>query len=281
MATFFLFSDEAGQYQRSPTGAFCKKYPFYIRSAVLLDVESWITLKDKFFSLKQQSGLPINKEIKWSYLWSLTKHNNNFEAIPTDADYYFLKDFTLKTLYDLVINSCSLLESCAYCKIVLTVTANKTDNKWDDKTIYKWHLQELMQRVEMEIDNRFDNLAVMFFDSTDLAVEKLLREAYSSIYTGGDFIEKYSHIKDSISFEQSHHSFGIQIADYAAGSFNGFLHDFQFGTYLFTEHLYGLLRRGETGEIMGYGIREVPSSEVDLRHQLENKLTELLPSIDL
>lgn len=281
MATYFLFSDEAGQYRRNPTGTFCNRYPFYVRSAVLIDVDSWITLKDDFFALKQQSGLPINKEIKWSYLWSLTKHYNNREAIPSDADYHFLEGFSLDTLYGFVRDSCSLLEGCSYCKIVLTVTANRTENSWYNKTIYKWHLQELMQRVEMEIESKDDNLAIMFFDSTDLEVEKLLREAYSSIYTSGDYIKNYSHIKDSISFEQSHHSFGIQIADYAAGIFNGFLHNFKFGTSLFTEHLYNLLRRDvKTGEIMGYGIREVPS-DAGFRTLLEEKLTELLPAVDL
>lgn len=165
--------------------------------------------------------------------------------------------------------------------MVLTVTANKATNFWYNKTIYKWHLQELMQRMEMEIQQRFDNLAVMFFDSTDIGVEKLLREAYSSIYTSGDYIKNYSHIKDSISFEQSHHSFGIQIADYTAGSFNGFLHDYEFGTSIFKECIYGLLRRDDKGEMMGYGIRVVPSSDKDLSVNLVKRLTNLLPFVDL
>ena len=138
-----------------------------------------------------------------------------------------------------------------------------------------------MQRIEMEIqDKQQDNLAIIFFDATDRGVDRLLREAYSSIYFQGDFIEKYSHIKDSISLELSHHSFGIQIADYTSGSFNGFLRDYEFSTRLFHSHLYGLLRRElGTNEILGFGIREVPRNQ-QFRSQLENKVINLLPSVD-
>ena len=40
MATYLVFSDEAGEYRADPSDAFCKKRPYYVRSAVILDVES-------------------------------------------------------------------------------------------------------------------------------------------------------------------------------------------------------------------------------------------------
>lgn len=281
MATYLVFSDEAGEYRADHSDAFCKRRPYYVRSAVILDVESWALLKEKFFELKKKKKLPTDKEIKWSYLWSLTKHYNNQESIPANKPYYFLKDYKLSTLRDFVTKSCELLSGCSFCRIVLTVTFNEVTNTWSKSSIYKWHLQEIMQRIEMEIQHEQDNLAIIFFDATDRDVDKLLREAYSSIYFQGDFIKKYSHIKDSISLELSHHSFGIQIADYTSGSFNGFLRDYEFSTRLFHNHLYRLLRRElGTNEILGFGIREVPRNK-QFRSQLENKLIKLLPSIDL
>ena len=280
MATYFVFSDESGEYRANPTDSFCKRRPYYVRSAVILSVEDWALLRGKYIELKGEYNLPIDKEIKWSYLWSLTKHYSNQELIPTDKSYHFLKDYKLSTLYDFVTESCGLSSECSFCRIVLTVTPNEATNAWSKSSIYKWHLQEIMQRIEMEIQHKQDNLAIIFFDATDRDVDRLIREAYSSIYFQSDFIEKYSHIKDSISLELSHHSFGIQIADYTSGSFNGFLRDYEFSTRLFHSHLYGLLRRElGTNEILGFGIREVPRNK-QFRSQLENKLTSLLPSID-
>lgn len=280
MVTYFVFSDESGEYRANPDDAFCKRRPYYVRSAVILSAEDWALLKEKCFELKGGYGLPTDKEVKWSYLWSLTKHHNSQESIPTNKPYYFLKDYKLSTLYDFVSENCELLSGCSFCRIVLTVTPNEATNAWSKSSIYKWHLQEIMQRIEMEIQHKQDNLAIIFFDATDRDVDRLLREAYSSIYLQGDFIEKYSHIKDSISLELSHHSFGIQIADYASGSFNGFLRGYEFSTRLFHSHLHGSLRcKLGTNEILGFGIREVPRNK-QFRSQLESKLISLLPFMD-
>jgi hypothetical protein len=275
MTTYFVFSDENGEYKPTPNAHFCGNYPFYIRSAVILDVESWTQLKNQFTNLKLSYELPVNKEIKWSYLWSLTKQIDNLEVITPDKPYYFLKDYKLSRLKEFVGESCKLLCSCPLCKIVLTVTFNETENSWSKYNIQKMHLQEIMQRIEMDLHKEDNNLAVIFFDATSQDVDKLLREAYNDLYYHGDFIKKYSHIKDSISFELSHHSFGIQLADYVAGSFNGSLHDYQFSKNLFRDYLYQLLRREETtNKILGYGIREVPSS-ADKRSWIEEKLNKL------
>ena len=101
-----------------------------------------------------------------------------------------------------------------------------------------------------------------------------LREQYKNTYYEGPFIEKYKHIKDSCSFELSHHSFGIQIADYAAGIFNGSLRGFNTSLELFNRYLSGLIRRSEEGKVFGYGIREVPK-DAAVRSMLESKLPQL------
>lgn len=104
--------------------------------------------------------------------------------------------------------------------------------------------------------------------------DDILREQYKNTLYRGLFIEKYQHIKDSISFELSHHSFGIQMADYAAGIFNGTLRGFNNSEELFSKYLIGLIRRSEEGKIFGYGICEVPKDPV-IRSALQSKLTQL------
>jgi hypothetical protein len=274
VATYFAFSDESGQYRDNASDNWCRRNPYYVRSAVLLDIESWRTLRSRFFALKKDKhGLPADREIKWSYIWSLHKHRQNNEGIPKRAPYYFLRNVSERKLLDFVSDSCELLNECNYCKIMFTVTFNNPNFTTTKAAIYKMHLQELMQRVEMEIQSELDNLAILFLDPTSRGVDRLIRDAYSEIYFSGDFIKQYSHIKDSLSFELSHHSFGIQMADYAAGIFCGFLRGFKDSQELFDRRICGLIRKDDKSDaILGYGIREVPRNQ-GVRNRLKITLS--------
>ena len=76
MSVFFVFSDEAGQYQRDINDKFLRAHPYYCRAAITLDSIDWIRLKPKFYELKKDLlNLEIQQEIKWSYIWSLYKHH--------------------------------------------------------------------------------------------------------------------------------------------------------------------------------------------------------------
>ncbi|MDN3709735.1 septal ring lytic transglycosylase RlpA family protein [Myroides ceti] len=63
---------ECGLY--NPKKPNLKVHPYYIRSTILIKSSEWKILKEKFFALKKEYDLPINKEIKWAYLWSLRIH---------------------------------------------------------------------------------------------------------------------------------------------------------------------------------------------------------------
>lgn len=54
MSVFFAFSDESGKYKKERTDKFISKNPFYCRSAVLLEAQDWIQLKDEFHRLKKK-----------------------------------------------------------------------------------------------------------------------------------------------------------------------------------------------------------------------------------
>jgi hypothetical protein len=273
VTTYLVFSDETGQYVESADEDFCRRYPYYVRSAVLLDVESWRKLKEEYFKLKTgKYSLPADKEIKWSYLWSLKKHFRNNEVIPEGREYSFLRGVSYEKLLSFVSDSCELMGQCTYCKIIFTVSFNNVSHVMHKASLLKMHLQDLMQRIEMEIQSNPDNLAILFLDSENQEMERLLRAAYREIYLADDFIREYAHIKDSILFELSHHSFGIQMADYTAGIFNGFLRGFNESSDLFLKFIYPLVRRDKSsGTILGYGITEIPK-DANCRSALDNIL---------
>jgi hypothetical protein len=270
MATYFVFSDEAGQYgsKRTP-GA----QSYFVRSATYFNSAYWRDIRTKLDQIKNDTCLRQSIELKWSYIWSLRKHERDGKNIDPKKPYYLFKDVTVPTLLDYVKAVLTLLKNYTDSGVILTVTLNEHTSRFPEEQIYKWHLQDLVQRIEMQMQSQ-DNLAIIFFDEGHKPTEKFLREHYSTLYTTGDFIKEYRHIKDSLCFEVSRHSFGIQMADYIAGIFNGFLMGYNESKSLFTECVMPLVRRSSTtGQILGYGVMEIPTDETN-RRILEQKFSE-------
>lgn len=275
MPAFFAFSDETGSYDSRPSDAFLQTHPYYIRATYLIAASGWKSLNRAFLRLKDKAELPHDRELKWSYIWSLYKHRQAGEPVTPDKDYYFLRDWSERELVDFVGSSLELLGKLDYCKALLTVTNNHRCRALTKPALFRMHIQEAMQRVEMELQNDEENLGVFFLDPTSHETNRFLRETYFELFREGDFIERYSHIKDSLNIEHSHHSVGIQLADYLSGCFAGFLKGFGESTNLFRKRGYPLLRRSRTGEILGYGIREVPRNDT-VRRELRSKLEQTL-----
>ena len=276
MATYFVFSDETGCYKQIRNDKFLKAHPFFIRASLIINSNDWLMLNQKFYQVKKCYGIPAENEVKWSYIWSLKKDREN-ETLSKDKDYYFLKDFTEDNLIEFVKSCLGLLTECSYCKIIYTITLNDPNltHRIDVQEIYRMHLQDTMQRIEMEIQNDDNNLAILFLDPINNNTDYLIRESYRRIYLSGDFIKKYKHIKDSLSFELSHHSFGIQLADYCVGVFNNALKGFSKSTDIFRTILWQFVRKGFDGNFMGYGVVEVPKNQ-KVRQILLEKINNLI-----
>ena len=272
MGIYFAFSDESGAYKKEKGKKFLKKHPYFIRATYIIKGTEWKLLSQTYRNLKEKYRIPLNKELKWSYIWSLRSYQKNNKSIPTDKPFYFLKDIDYHELINFVEETLYLLNHhLSYAKIIITVTFNNSDLNFSDVEIYKMHLQDLMQRIEMELQSSEENLAVLFLDPISEEKDKLLREAYHSLYMEDDFIKRYSHIKDSLNFENSHQSVGIQLADYIAGCFSGFLKDFERSIKLFCETVAPLLRiNPRNRDPFGYGIVEVPKNR-SIRNILQKK----------
>jgi hypothetical protein len=164
---------------------------------------------------------------------------------------------------------------------VYTVTNNGLVSQITKEGLYKWHIQDLMQRTEMELQSS-GGLAVMFLDPKDKPIDGFVRSAYATIYHEGDFIRKYLHITDSVTFVLSHQSFGVRIADYVVGIFNSFLRGYQLGTELFIHQVWPLIRKTPSGDPLGWGICEVPK-DATVRGKIRERLVEsgLLPDTEI
>ena len=278
MSTYFGFSDECGDYIQGINEKQLKTHPFYIRSTLLINSSEWKKLNSLFQHLKTTYELPKHKEVKWSYLWQLRKFQRDKITIPDNEPFKYLEKYNYEKLLQYVDDSLNLINQLDFKKIILTYTNNNITNRHDVKYILKFHLQEMMQRIEMDLQHDFNNLAVIFIDPVNEEKNKYYREIYFEIFANGDIVNEYNHIKDSINLEFSHHSVGIQIADYIGGAFSSVLKctntaNYKKGTDMFFKSVYPNIRRFRD-RIHGYGIREVPQN-AHIRAQLIEKIERL------
>lgn len=271
MSIYFAFSDESGGYEKNRNEKYIKSNPYYNRATFLILASDWKKLNTKFRRIKEKFHLPLEKEIKWSYIWSLFKYQRNGQDISEKEPFYFLRDRSCNDLIKFIDLSLALLSNLNYIKIIITVTSNKHCLRIDEDAILKMHIQENMQRIEMELQNQEDNLCVLFIDPVSEEKNKFFRNIYFDLYQQGDFIRHYFHIVASLNLQYSHHSLGIQFADYIVGSFGGFLRGYENSKKIFKNRIRPHLRIGDNNEILGFGIREVPKNK-EVRTYIKEKL---------
>lgn len=266
MGIYFSFSDECGDYKPNMSEKTKTTHPFYIRSCFTINAQEWKFLKIEFDKLKLAYGLALNKEIKWSYLWQLRHIQKSKKVLEENHELKFLENYEYHKLIDFVEDCLALIPKLKHKDVVLTYTRNANSYNINEKSMLCFHLQEHMQRLEMGMNGNNDNLAVLFFDPISQEKNELFREIYNELYENGDFIENYSFIKDSLNIENSHHSVGIQIADFISGAFSALLRstpgqDFSRGVKMFNLYVKPYLRRGYSDELHGFDIREVPRNQ--------------------
>jgi hypothetical protein len=278
MSIYFGFSDECGSYQIEKTKRYLNAHPHYIRSTLLIKADEWKMLNKSFIALKTQYVLPLEKEIKWAYLWQLRNYQIKKQIVPANKDFKFLEHYDYQDLIEFVDKCLNLLNKLEFKKIIISHTDNINCSKINEKAMLKMHLQEHMQRIEMQIQTRSEeNLAVLFFDPVSENTDKLLRDIYFELFNSGDFIDSYKHIKDSLNIEHSHQSVGIQIADYISGAFSSFIKgrispNYDRGKQMFYRHVHPNLRN-YNGTIWGVGIREIPT-DMSYRRSLADEMKE-------
>jgi hypothetical protein len=261
MPVFFGFSDESGKYKKERSDKFISKNPYYCRAAIILEAHDWLKLKEEFHILKKDFlNIDHQQEVKWSYIWSLYKHFQKGETIPSKKPYFSLRHHPLDKLVEFIRQVLQFLNQCRSCRIILTLTFNdrqKTE-PYESKHILKLHMSHLLEISEKEISKIPESVCVFFLNREEPALERELKEVFSEIYT--DFpSRKYSHIKNSLNFEYLPYSFGSQLADYCGGVFNGSLRLYPQSIDLFRHQIWAKIPKEKNKEL-GYGLTEIPKN---------------------
>ena len=70
---YYIFTDEAGAYNKRPSESFRRSHPFYIRANVRLSASDYRVFQREIQELNTKYGVPVGEEIKWSDLWEISK----------------------------------------------------------------------------------------------------------------------------------------------------------------------------------------------------------------
>ncbi len=272
MKTIFAFIDDAGNYQAERSARFTKRNPYFIKSCVMIPSEKWKVLSNYRHSLiKKYTGQQM-QEIKWNHIWKLNLRDNKKKDISYKNNELFLKNIPYKNALSYAEEMLTHLPDLE-AKVLCTVTPSCVyTKKVSEIKMEQWHLQDIMQRIEMEVSYQdpITGLAVIFCDQMSDDNETDIKERYYNLFCQGDFIREYKHIMDSVCFLNSHQSAGIQLADFVAGAFNGFMRGFDKSEKIFALRIYSCVRRRMNGQLIGYGIIDVPKNQSCRKH-LEDK----------
>ena len=275
MPVFFAFSDESGKYKKERSEKFITKNPYYCRATVIVEADEWTRLQEDFALLKKDLlHMDSGQDIKWSYIWSLYKHFQKGEKIPSNKPYFPLRGHSLDTLVEFIRQTLQLLSACENSRLLFTVTFNqrKRTNPVETEEIIQQHLKYALDKAENEMRKIKRSLCIFFFSPEEPRVEKYLKKAFLRI-AGKNFSRQYPHLKDSLNFELSSQSFGGQLADYCAGVFNGCLRLFPQSIDLFRHELWPKIIK-DKNQVLGQGIKEIPANAKN-RTYLQNVLEEI------
>lgn len=273
MKTIFIFIDEVGAYQKRMSKKSVIAHPYFIKSSFFISAQNWRKARDEFIDLKKSFNIDEHKEVKWSYIWSLNKKRANKERIRVKDKFYHLRNHTEDELKEFIEGALKIVKKHRSSKYLFTVTKNEKENPHSELKLHKMHIQEIMQRVQYEMQDN-DDLGIIFADEVNSGTDAMKRELYYDLLHNDGFVSKYKNLKDGLSIDISDHSFGVQIADYAAGAFSSFLRGYAWGSKMFEDYIYPKLRTNNTNKVLGYGIREVPSNST-FRSEISCKLDQI------
>lgn len=256
----FVFTDECGIYEKIKTKKMLKAHPYYVRSNVIISIDDYNIIEKRLSDLKMSIGIDPHTEIKWSHMGTLIKGR--------DVGY----DIDLSKIQKYFKDVCILIQKCSSAKLFYTITKLSEVKQIDKVKLIKMHMQDVYQRIEMEI-GRNDCKAIVIADDLNSENKKLKSALYELTKDGDRFID-YEHIYNGLFIDYSDQCCGLQLADICAGIMTASLkyiesdidlkHKFSFSYDLFTKYLFEKIRHDDSClpyyTVYGYGIKEVPNN---------------------
>lgn len=260
MEAYFAFTDECGSYQKNRTEKFNKAHPFYVRSTVIMSFSDYLVLQNEMDRIKMTFGLQPEMEIKWSHFGNALK--GNYRKVP-----FRLAPAQLTEYYAQVLDLLTSLESA---EVYYTLTDNNVIGRVDETALFKMHLQNAYQRVQLTVSAK-DGFAIVVADDLN-SKTKALKDAVYAMTIAGDYVN-YTNIKKGLYIDSSNQCPGLQIADICAGIFTASAkyesvpedekHKYEQGHELLFNYAYKKTRNGFYNapyyDVYKFGVKEIPN----------------------
>lgn len=281
MGAYLCFNDESGFWSD-------KKSKIYVRASLVVDVEDIKNIENAIIKIREKYNLnELNSEIKWQDLWQLRNFFKQKKA-PKDKHLSEIYNFINNKQKDhhLLINYCKEVLSILSnydVKIILTFTNKEKSSSCTESNVYKFHIQNHLQRLQMQYQSKKNTLIILIYDSIDEKRKKEFKQIYNEIISQGDFIKEYTCIANSLLFDDSYDNKFLQLTDFIAGCFRGVLssinrnnqNNYQVALDCFKNIIFQKLARKKDSEIFGVGIMEIPTNK-NIRKYYKTNLENLV-----
>lgn len=191
---YLIFTDEAGAYKAQTTPEFRRRHPFYVRSNVMISMDDYMEFQKEMQTLNGMYEIPVGEEVKWSDLWEKLRNRPRTPAIAA------ITEDRLKGYYRKVFECASQKNSLQYIFTITNVYEQYC--LLEEWHVYKFHLQEAFQRVQMDLRPR-NEFAVFIMDELNTETIKQIKAVCHEFTVNGDFIRNYRNVYHSILTESS------------------------------------------------------------------------------
>lgn len=229
-----------------------------------MDIDDYRQYQIEMQRIAGEYEIPFDEESKWSDLWSKTKNNPRNDLIAR------MPVNRLKGYYRKIFETAVGKESTRFMFTVTDIVGRTCG--WRSEPVYKSHLQDAFQRIQMDMGTA--DFATFVMDELNEGTLKQIKAACHEFTVHGDFVD-YKNLYQGVLTENSLYSPGIQLADYAAGVMNGYLRgkiispgNYQFATDLYDEFIKPRMRCHANGKVVGYGVIDIPKHTA-FRGQIE------------
>jgi hypothetical protein len=245
-----LFVDESG----TPPKPGVTRPRYFVVGGIIIPENLWHRLRDALF------GMKIRRKIRGEFKWRYFAPSNDDPTNPMRHLDQAERDDIRAEIYRIIAAERGVTTMAAICSAAAAYKMPSVNNQeglyaLTYKTVterFQYHLQDLGKVAGETIRG------MIIADHRATADDERLRNHHQKLlYASAQNISKYTNLTESLFFQKSHMSIGIQLADMVAGAV---WRKYERNDDRWYKLIEPTLRRSGTGVVDGYGIIKVPKA---------------------
>ncbi len=243
-----FFIDESG----TPPGPNGGKDKYFVIGGVVIPEQVWHRIRDALLGMKVRRQL--RGELKWRYFTTQNTDKNNPMLGLSQAQ----RNEIRTEMYDIICSVKSIKTIACVACIEAAYAMPSIGNRHD---LYHFTYKPLSERFQYYLQDLSRTVGrtetgIIVADHRGATDDERFRGAHERLlYSGGDFCSNYANLVESLFFQPSVLSVGVQLADMVAGAV---WRKYEKGDDYWYKALEPSLRKAPDGRVDGYGIVKFP-----------------------